>query len=71
MDDDDTNDTWREYRVWLRSVPGPYEQYDGYVDVWAEDAEQAKVEAVTKLTRTSFPDRSVNEWKVERVEARG
>lgn len=59
-----------KYRVWLRSVPGPYEQYDGHVDVFAEDAEQAKERAKRELRRTSFPDRSDSMWRVEKVERR-
>lgn len=56
------------YRVWLRSTPGFYEQYDGYVDVNAEDTDEAKEKAIEKLRRTSFPDRSRNMWRVEKVE---
>lgn len=55
------------YRVWLRSVPGFYAQYDGYVDVNADDAEDAKRRAVRELQRTSFPDRSASMWRVEKV----
>jgi hypothetical protein len=58
------------YRVWLRSVPGFYEQYDGYVDVVAEDTEDAKRVALRKLKQTSFPDRNASMWRVERVEMR-
>lgn len=59
----------KRYRVWLRSVPGPYEQYDGKVDVTAEDTEDAKDRAIRELRRTSFPDRSAAMWRVEKVEA--
>lgn len=57
-----------KYRVWLRSVPGPYAQYDGKVDVWAEDREDATRRALRELQRTSFPDRSASMWRVERIE---
>lgn len=56
------------YRVWLRSVPGPYEQYDGKVDVLAEDTYDAARRALAELRRTSFPDRSDSMWRVERIE---
>lgn len=58
------------YRVFLKSVPGPFEQYDGYVDVWSEDEQEARYDAVQKLRRTSFPDRALDMWKVTSVEAR-
>jgi hypothetical protein len=56
------------FRVWLRSVPGPYEQYDGYVDVVVEDPDEAFAAAVRQLRRTSFPERSSGFWKLERLE---
>jgi hypothetical protein len=56
------------FRVWIRSVPGFYEQYDGKVDVWAEDDEQAKERAFAELKRGVFPERSRDMWKVERIE---
>jgi hypothetical protein len=49
-------------------VPGFYEQYDGKVDVWAEDDEQAKERAFAELKRGVFPERSRDMWKVERIE---
>jgi hypothetical protein len=52
----------------MRSVPGFYEQYDGKVDVWAEDDEQAKERAFAELKRGAFPERSRDMWKVERIE---
>lgn len=57
-----------KYRVWVRSVPGMYAQYDGYVDVHADDKWDAEDAALEKLKRTSFPDRSKSMWKIERVE---
>ena len=58
----------KRYKVWMRSVPGAYEQYDGYVEVVAEDDEDAVERAFAKLKRTSFPDRNRSMWKVDRVE---
>jgi hypothetical protein len=58
-------------RVWLKSTPGMYAQYDGYVDVNIEefDAEQAFDAAVNKLGRTSFSDRkSKMFWRFIRME---
>lgn len=60
-----------KYRVWLRSTPGFYEQYDGKVDVFAEDTEQAKDRAFDELRRGAFPDRGRAMWNVERVEVIG
>lgn len=60
----------KRFRVHLRSAPGMWECYDGHVDVYAEDADQAFPRAVRKLGRTSFPDRpSMSSWRLERVEA--
>lgn len=56
------------YKVWLRSIPGMYAQYNGYVEVNAENDIDAKERAFSKLKRTSFPDRNKNMWKVERIE---
>ena len=57
-----------KYRVWLRSRPGFYEQYDGHVDVVADDEDAAPSAAFAKLRSTSFPDRSAATWKIERIE---
>ena len=59
------------YRVWLRSVPGPMEQYDGHVDVWFGNAvsrQEAVNAAKDKLKRTSFPDRGRDCWRDTDVE---
>lgn len=58
------------WRVWLRSKAGFYEQYDGYVDVYAQDADDAVQRALQKLRAGSFPDRPSNQWTVERTERR-
>ena len=61
-------ETLTKYRVWIRSVPGFYAQYDGKVDVLAEDEDQAKERALMELKRGAFPDRGRSMWRVERVE---
>jgi hypothetical protein len=58
----------KKYRVWMRSRPGQYAQYEGKVDVFAEDKETAVAAALIKLRRTSFPDRADYNWFIERVE---
>lgn len=57
-----------KYRVWIRSKPGFYEQYNGYVDVFGIDTEQAKTRALMELRRGAFPDRNDSMWTIERVE---
>jgi len=66
------------YRVWLRSKPGFFTQYDGYVDVNVatrpadEDAAtEIKAAAVRKLRASSFPDRDGSMWTVDRIEVLG
>lgn len=61
----------RKYEVWLRSVPGMYAQYDGKVDVYAADEDEAIDRAFDKLRRGSFPDRSRSMWKIEKVQRVG
>ncbi len=60
----------KRYRVWLRSKPGFYEQYDGKIDVYADSDEQAIDEAFRELKHT-FPERGRSMWKVEKVEVIG
>jgi hypothetical protein len=60
--------TMKRFRVWLRSIPGPMEQYDGYVDTVGEDEADAQQRALRQLQRTSFPDRGAGCWRVEKVE---
>lgn len=60
--------SWGKWRVWMRSTPGPYEQYDGKVDVFADNEDEAEERAFAELKRGSFPDRGRACWKVERVE---
>ena len=61
----------KQYSVWLRSRPGFYEQYDGKVDVWAENDDDAIERAFRELKRGTFPDRSRDMWRVDRVERIG
>ena len=58
------------YRVWLRSKPGMYEQYNGKVDVTAFDEDSAVETALCKLRNTSFPDRTADMWIIEKIERR-
>jgi hypothetical protein len=58
----------KRYRVWMRSFPGFYEQYDGKVDVWAWNETDAEEKAFMELKRGAFPDRSRSMWRVEKVE---
>lgn len=60
--------TLYKYRVWLRSMPGMYAQYDGKVEVYASGSNEAIDRAFDKLKRGSFPDRSRDMWKIESVE---
>lgn len=58
------------YRVYLRSKPGMYEQYDGHVDVVASNDGAAEDAAFNKLRRT-YPNRGRDMWIIERIERRG
>ena len=57
-----------EYKVHMSSRPGHYAQYDGVVEVFASDDEDAVERAFRKLKATSFPDRSRSMWRVDSVE---
>jgi hypothetical protein len=59
---------YKKFKVYLRSVPGFYEQYDGSIDVLAIDSEQAIEKAFRQLKRTTFSDRTNSMWSVEKVE---
>jgi len=56
------------YKVWMRSKGGFYEQYNGFVDVYAENDTDAVSKALRKLKTGAFPDRSNSMWTVEKVE---
>lgn len=47
-----------------------YAQYDGHVDVHCRASESHEVflAAVRELRRTSFPERSADCWRLERIE---
>lgn len=57
------------YRCHLRSAPGMWAQYEGHVDVWANDESEVFERAVRQLARSSFPDRpNLSSWRLERIE---
>jgi len=58
------------YRVHIRSKPGMYEQYSGYIDVIASSDSTAEDAAFNKLSRT-YPNRSRDMWIVEKIERKG
>jgi hypothetical protein len=62
---------FHKYKVHMTSTPGFYAQYNGSVDVWAKDEEDAIEKAFRELKRGAYPDRSRNMWKVNRVECIG
>lgn len=58
----------KNYRVWLKSVPGMFTQYDGKVDVKAQDEDTAVKNALRKLRTGVFSDRTDRMWKIQKVE---
>ena len=70
MDDlNDTDPVFQKYRCYLRSAPGMWERYEGYVDVFSPNEEEVFERAVRELTRTSFPDRWMRDsWIFESSE---
>lgn len=70
MDTDDQPAS--KYRCYVRSAPGMWEQYEGYVDVWAYSEGEVFDKAVRELTRTSFRDRPGRDsWILQRIEKLG
>jgi hypothetical protein len=62
---------YRLYRCHMRSAPGMWTTYDGYVDVRSPDESEVFERAVRQLARTSFRDRpSMDSWRLERIELR-
>lgn len=59
-----------KFRVWLRSKPGMWATYDGYVDVTVDSQDDAFAAAVRELRAKSFPDRSLDAWTLDKIEAR-
>ena len=61
-----------QYLCYVRSAPGMWSHYDGYVEIYADvDATEDEIfdKAVYTLARTSFPDRpSRSSWMLDRVE---
>jgi len=53
-----------KYEVHMRTKPGMFAQYDGKVDVYAEDDEQAIERAFREIKRTAFPDYTRDMWRV-------
>lgn len=59
------------FKVWFNSIPSPgSEYYDGYIDVFADDEEEAIDRAFHKL-KGNFPERNRSSWKVEKIEYLG
>lgn len=59
------------YRVHLHKKTAPGSTYyDGYVDVFAEDEEEAIDQALKKLKRTTFKDVDRSSWVIDQVEER-
>jgi hypothetical protein len=56
------------YRVWLRSVPGMYEQFITRCDVTANNKEDAIQKAKIQTQRMGFHDRTPDMWKLEAIE---
>ncbi len=61
-------DELNKYKVYIRSKPGMYEQYSMCVRVDAYNDEDAIDQALLKLKRGAFPDRTRDMWRVEKVE---
>lgn len=72
MFDESQEPIYVQYLCHMRSMPGMWEHYSGYVEVYAPDTatdHEVFEQAVQTLARTSFPDRpSLSSWKLDRVE---
>lgn len=64
-------DNLKKYRVHMHSIPGMWTSYDGHVDVFAYDEEEAASAAIDKLKRGSFSDRPRSSWVVDAVDMLG
>ena len=61
----------KKYRVQMRIKGSPFRPpYEGYVDVWAEDDDDAAVRARRELKRTSFSDVGYDSMQVKSVSRR-
>ena len=56
-----------QYRCFMRSTPGPYEQYDGQIEVWAESDNWSTIfrAAIRTLQAGAFPDRGPSMWTMD------
>jgi len=62
----------RRFRVHMHSPPTPgWTFYEGHVDVFAEDLDQAEERARSELRRGAFRDRPASSWVVDQIEAMG
>lgn len=57
-----------KYRVWISSKPGFYAQYDGTVNVVADNPSEAISIALKRLRTGSFRDRTDDMWRIDKVE---
>lgn len=53
-----------KFRVHMHSRSGMWQFYDGHVDVFAYDEDDAGQRALTELRRTAFPDRPRDAWVI-------
>ncbi len=60
-------DAMAQYRVTMHSKPGMWAGYDGHVDVFADEDDEAVDKALNKLKRTSFPDRGRSDWIIDDI----
>ena len=56
------------WKVWMKSTGGFYEQYRGHVDVVADDHQAAVQRALLKLKTGAFKERDDSMWMIEKVE---
>ncbi len=58
-----------KYKVYIYIAGAPHRPpYQGYVDVWAENDEEAGKAAIQKLKRGAFQDVWYDAFKVRRIE---
>lgn len=55
-------------KVYIKSKPGLFEQYNGHVDVAVHSVPDAFKAACEKLRNGNFPDRTDDMWTLVRVE---
>lgn len=59
----------KNYKVHLYSKPGFYTYYEGYIEVNADNDDEAVNRAFMKLKKT-FPDRTRDMWVIEKIEVK-